>query len=328
MRKYSMGAIGRLTKPIVVLGVAVIPLAFLFYPVGYAMVTGCATTGKAPPPSAPLPDYSQGLFSFPRFDLPAPKPTGSVALSVISIIPEYKDTHHDQYSSGEIVSATGAGQGIMTREMAQVFRSFAGSAGEDVQALLVNKGMTAKGPFPLDEVTFPDKKGAELTVLMQLIFDIQYSDLKDEGQVNYAGDKVGKVYSGNMSIGLKVYYYLLEPLSEERMWVKKLDLGTQEVAFQLAKEQERYESGSHFVPGSCGSPGTTVTDYAWRDTNKLLFDQRAKIFSDVLKAAYPRIMGMGWKYFDSDEMLALKEKAAEIRDKWGSSSYRRGAPTP
>src|SRR3954469_5163905 len=117
MRKYAKGGIARLTKPVVILGVAVIPLAFLFYPVGYAMVTGCATSGKPPPATAPIPDYSQGLFSFPRFDLPAPKPPGSVALSVISIIPEYKDPHHDQYSSGEIVSATGAGQGIMTREM-------------------------------------------------------------------------------------------------------------------------------------------------------------------------------------------------------------------
>ncbi|HEY2744124.1 MAG TPA: hypothetical protein VGL86_05865, partial [Polyangia bacterium] len=159
------------------------------------------------------------------------------------------------------------------------------------------------------------------------IFDIQYSDLKYERDANYTENRAGKIYSGTMSIGLKVYYYLLEPLSEERMWVKKLDLGNQEFPFQLAKEQERFVSGSHVVPGSCGSPGTTVTDYGWRDTSKLLFDQRAKVFSDVLKGAYPRIMGIAWKYFDSDEMLALKEKAAEIRDKWGSSSYRRGAPT-
>ncbi|HEY2748583.1 MAG TPA: hypothetical protein VGL86_28375, partial [Polyangia bacterium] len=172
MRRHSMGAIGRLTKPVVVLGVAVIPLAFLFYPVGYAMVTGCAHGPPPAPPAEPVPDYNSGLYSFPRFDLPAGKPTGSVPLAVISIIPEYKDTRHEQYSSGDVVSSTGAAQGIMTREMAQVFRSFAGSAGEDVQGLLVAKGMTAKGPFPLDEVTFPDKKGAELTVLMQLIFDI------------------------------------------------------------------------------------------------------------------------------------------------------------
>lgn len=326
MRRHSEGVITRLTKPVVILGVAVIPLAFLFYPVGYAMVTGCASSPKPPPPAEPIPDYNQGLFSFPKFDLPAPKPPGSVELSVLSIIPEYKDTQHERYSSGDIVSATGSAQGTLTREMAQVFRSFAGSAGEDVQALLVAKGMTAKGPFPLDEVTFPDKKGAELTVLMQLIFDIQYSDLKFEQDAVYTENHVGKVYSGSMSIGVKVYYYLLEPLSEERMWVKKLDFGTQEFKFQVAKEQERYASGSHFVPGSCGSAGQTITDYSWRDTGKYLFDQRAKVFSDVLKQAYPRIMGTAWKFFDADEMLALKAKAAEIRDKWGSSSFRRGAP--
>lgn len=320
---------GRLLKPVVVMGVAVVPLAFLFYPVGYAMVIGCGPPQKPPVEASPIPDFNKGLFSFPRFDLPAAKPPDSVPLTVLSIIPEYKDTEHDRFSSGDVVSATGSGgQGTMTRDMAQVFRSFAGSAGEDVQALLVAKGMTAKGPFPLDEVTFPDKKGAELTVLMQLIFDIQYSDQKYERDELYTENRLGKVYSGKMSVGIKVYYYLLEPLSEERMWVKKLDLGTQEVDFVLAKDQERYVSGTHTTPGSCGSPGTTVTDYGWRDNGKLLYDQRGKIFSDMLKGAYPRIMKTAWKFFDADEMLTLKEKAAEIRDKWGSSSYRRGAPTP
>jgi len=313
----------------ILLGVVtvVVPIAFLLYPAfpaAYMALTGCVTPQAAP--LASVPDYNKDLFSFPKFNLPGAKKAGSVDLTVVNIIPEYKDTQNRdrEYTSGEKVTAIGT-RGAMTKDMTKVFKSFAGSAGEDIEAQLVAKGMTTKGPFDRDEVTYPDKKNSDLMVVMQLIFDIQYTDAKFIREETFEGGREGKIYTGTMSVGLKVYYYLLEPLSEEKMWVKKLDLGTQEFSYEYALQQEQYATGTRFVSDGCGG-GYNVTDYAWRDTNAFVYDSRAKIFSGVLQGAYPQLMQTAWKYFDSEEMLGLRDKSKEIRAKWGSSSFRRGAP--
>jgi hypothetical protein len=313
-------------KSVLVLLLSAVPLCFLLFPAAVPVLTGCATPSRVSAvPAEPLPDYSRDLYSFPKFDLPSSKHPGSAGLSVLSIIPEYKDTRSQETSSADKVAVTGAVGGSMTREMLKVFKSFAGSAAEDIEALLLAKGMLAKGPFVLDELTFPDKKGADLIVMMQFIFDIQHAEEKFVRDGVFEGDKHGKVYAGTLSVGMKVFYYLLEPLSEEKMWVKKLDLGTQEFSYELARGQEQYAAGTRFVSDGCGG-GRHYTDYAWRDTNKVLYDSRPKLFSDQLKEAYPQLMKTAWKYFDAEEMTALKEKSKEIRDKWGSGSYRRGAP--
>jgi hypothetical protein len=294
---------------LVLLG-GLIPLVFLLYPTGYMMLTGCAERQQYEPQLTPIPDYNKDLFSFPKFNLPEARKPGSVNLAVVSIIPDYKDTLNQEYVGGAKMS-TG---GVMTKDMLNVFKSFAGSAGEDIEAQLVAKGMTTKGPFELSEVTYTDKRGADLTVMIHVIFDIQYTDPKYVRSDTFVGGKTANIYSGNMSVGLKIFYYMLEPLSGEKMWIKKLDLGLQDFNYEFAKEQEQYVSGSHFVSDGCGG-GYNNTDYAWRDTGKFIYDSRAKIFSDILKQAYPRIMKTAWTYFDTDEMLNLKIKSQEIREK-------------
>ncbi len=297
-------------KIVLAIVAAAIPLGFLIYPGGYLVLTGCETPTYTPPPLAQIPDYTRDLFTFPKFNLPEAKRPGSVNLTVVNIIPEYKDTVSQEYAGGARVAAGGA----MSKDMLKVFRSFAGSAGEDIEAQLVAKGMTTKGPFALSEVTYPDKKGADLTVMIHVIFDIQYTNQKPLRETQFVGGKWGKVYTGNMSVGLKVFYYLLEPLSEEKMWIKKLDLGVQDFDYEIAKEEEKYVSGSHWAGDDC-SGRYQVTDYAWRDTEILIYDSRPKIFSDILKAAYPQVMKTAWTYFDSSEMLNLKQKSQEIRDR-------------
>jgi len=293
---------------LVILG-GLIPLGFLLYPAGYAVLTGCQPT-YTPPELTPVPDYNKDLFTFPKFNLPEAKAPGSVSLTVVNIIPEYKDTLNQEYAGGAKMSTGGS----MTKDMFKVFKSFAGSAGEDIEAQLVAKGMTTEGPFTLSEVTYPDKKGADLTVIINVIFDIQYTDQKALGSAQFVGGKYGQLYSGNMSVGIKVYYYMLEPLSEEKMWIKKLDLGVQDSTYGYALGQEQYVSGTQWVSDGCGG-GYNQTNYAWRNTNSFIYDQRPKIFSDILKTAYPQVMKTAWNYFDVNEMLNLKMKSREIRER-------------
>ena len=284
-------------KLIAVLG-ALIPMGFLFYPTSFLSMTACAVPTQA---YKRKPVYND-LFTFPRFDLPPAAEPASVEVTALIIIPEYKDTSTQYYAGGAQVSSGKP----MTNDMLKVFKSFAGSVSEDLEAQLVAKGMTTKGPFSLEEVTYPDKKGADLTVSTNVIFDIQYTNRKPLGYEYFQGGERANVYSGIMTVGVKVYYYMLEPLSEEKMWVKKLDLGVQDYPYEFGLAQERYQSGYD----ECGGP-----IYGYRDTNTFLYDQRAKIFSDILKDSYPQVMRTALNYLNKDEMLNLKMKSREIRER-------------
>lgn len=312
-------------KKILAIGLVVmVPLTYVCMPVLIGIMAGCATTEEVAPPLPPVPDFSAGLYSFPKFQLPGARPPGSVDLAVISVIPKYKDEQSGLASTGDKLASLEPQRGSLTKGMSKVLQSFSNSVGEDLQGLLVAKGMTALGPIDIDEVTFPQKKSSSLTVLMEFVFDVQYSQIKpfQENGV-YAGGVHAETYTGTMTVGLKVYYYLLEPLSEEKMWVKKLDLGSDDYSFVVGKKLEQYQSGTNQVSDGCGDV-SNVPVYAWRDTGETLFDSRAQVFSRVLQKAYPQLMETAAKYFDADEMLSLRAKAQEIRARWGSSSFRRG----
>jgi len=282
-------------KFIVFLGV-LIPLGFLLYPTALALIS-CAPQVV----NRPKPQYGD-LYSFPKYNIPEARKAGSVNLTAVIIIPEYKDTLNQEYAGGAKVSARGG----ISHDMLKVFKSFAGSLGEDIEAQLVAKGMTTKGPFSLAEVTYPDKKGADLTVSTNAIFDINYTKPTFSREDHYEGGISANVYSCTMTVGIKIYYYMLEPMSGEKMWIKKLDLGVQEYPYHYGVKTEQYVSGH----GGCGEP-----IYGWRATDEFVFDERVKIFSDILKGAYPQIMKTSWNYLDTSEMLNLKSKSQEIRDR-------------
>ena len=118
-----------------------------------------------------------------------------------------------------------------------------------------------------------------------------------------------------MSVGMKVFFYMLEPMSEEKMWIKKLDLGVQDFPAEYAVGREQYVTGTTpRTPDGCGGYYGGHTTYGWRDKGTL-YDERAKIFSDILKAAYPQVMKASWNYLNTDEMLNLKMKSQEIRER-------------
>ena len=284
-------------KLIAVLG-ALIPMGFLFYPTSFLSMTACAI---------PTQNYKRkpvynDLFTFKKFDIPPGAEPASVEITALILVPDYKDTTTQYYVGGAQYSPGKP----MTNDMLKVFKSFAGSVSEDLEAQLVAKGMTTKGPFTPQEVTYPDKKGADLTVEMNVILDIQYTNKKSLGHDYFESGERASVYSGIMTVGVKVYYYMLEPLSGEKMWVKKLDLGVQDYTYEVGLALERYQSGYD----ECGGP-----IYGYRDTNDILYDQRAKIFSDVLKKDYPQVMQTAWNYLNTDEMLNLKMKSREIRER-------------
>lgn len=285
-------------KLLLILSGGLLPLIFILYPV-------VMTTVSCVPPQEHRmqpPDFGD-VYSFPKFNIPEEKKPGSINLTAIVVVPEYKLSGEREYTSGAVAKTVGP----MSSDMVKVFKSFANSIGEDISAILVAKGMTTKGPYILDEITFPDKKGADLTVIPNVIFDINYSKATPIRTAVYYDGNYISIYNAKMIIGTKIYYNMNEPLSNESMWIKKLDMGVQEVPFEFAYKQERYVYGHD----SCSGQPL----YSWRPTEDYAYDGRVRAFSDVLKSAYPQIMKSAWKYFDTEEMLTLKQTALDIRER-------------
>ncbi|MBI5178926.1 MAG: hypothetical protein HZA04_06665 [Nitrospinae bacterium] len=275
---------------------------------GIFFVTGnCATPqyNYAPPTYRAVPTFTD-IYNWPKYTPPEAAKPASVPLTVIIVDPE----HNQTLKVGNAV----------TMEMIKVFNSFSSSMGQDFEAVMVAKGMTAKGPFEYyDEITYTDKFTSDLIVQAIIVFDINdltpmeaggYGALKSE---LFENGQYGKVRYGKMSIGAKVYYYMYEPLSKEKMWVKKLDLGTEEFEYEMAykQKQEAYES---YQTDECGG-GRYVTQYKMVDTAETLYDTKPYLLAKKLKHEYGKIMEAGWTYFNVEEMKNMKARTLDIRQR-------------
>ena len=90
-----------------------------------------------------------------------------------------------------------------------------------------------------------------------------------------------------------------EPLSNQKLWVKKLELEPIE-----HKGVEYFEAAAGSTTGSPAEPDAN---------SKLLVDGRQEALADVMQQWYPAIMQKCWKYLDVAEMLSLKPQVEEIR---------------
>ncbi|MBI3793115.1 MAG: hypothetical protein HY280_00105 [Nitrospinae bacterium] len=266
----------------------------------------CATNNNyAPPPSRSLPTFAD-MYNWPKYTPPEAAKPASVPLTVITVNPDHNQT---LLKFGTAV----------TLAMSKVFASFSSSMGQDFEAVMVAKGITAKGPFEsYDEITYTDKETSDLVMQVVIIFDI--NDLSPmEGGLNelrtdvFEGGVHARVRNGKMSIGAKVFYYMYEPLSKEKMWVKKLDLGTEEYTYEMAYK-DKQEAYQEFVSDGCGG-GHYYTSYKYVGTTEVLYDTKPYMLATKLKNEYAKIMGAGWTYFDVEEMKNMKTRSLEIRQK-------------
>jgi hypothetical protein len=110
-----------------------------------------------------------------------------------------------------------------------------------------------------------------------------------------------------------ISFVMQEPLSGEKMWIKKLELDPVEVrGVEVFDAVPLY----HTVPGRpgllFGTPDEVVFD-GFKLDDELLYDGKVDAMADTLKTMYPLILDKFSTFLDSNEMLALKEKGKEIR---------------
>ncbi len=252
---------------------------------GWALTIGFMLACSTTPSYTPLPaSHWNQNFAY-NYDPPNAKPAASVRVNVIVVNPFYRE----------------AESAFADSMYAKVGRGFSKSMGVDLDKVIVAKGMTAIGPYDsLDDVTYPDKKGADITLAPRVFLTTE---------TKY-GDQVHREYQGvghlsrpfTMKIGGWVSYEMREPLSGQKLWVKKLELEERQV-----NDTEIYEA----VALRRDQYGNVTQ---WGD-GKLVYSGREEALANAMKAYYPTIMEKAWTYLNTDEIGDLKDKAKEIRER-------------
>ncbi len=244
-------------------------------------ILGCATT----PEITPLPISRWNEKYAYNYDPPQKMPPASVKVNVIVVNPFYRE----------------AESAFVDTRFAKVGRGFSKSMGVDLDKIIVAKGMTATGPYQtLDDVTYPDKKNADIT-LAPRVFLTTETKFSDSTSREYEG--VGHtVKPFTMKISGWIAYEMREPLSGQKMWVKKLELEDKQVS-----DVEVYEA----VALRTDSYGQVLQ---WGE-GKLRYSGREEALANALRDYYPAIMEKAWTYLNTDEIPDLKEKTREIRDR-------------
>jgi hypothetical protein len=240
------------------------------------MCLACATAEHVP---TPLPTSRwNGNYSF-RWDPPEQAAGQPLGLTMCVVEPRSDD------EDGLLVDRT-------YRNFA---KGFSRSMAADLDRVFTTKGLTVSGPFAaFDEITYPDKKSADYAFTPELFIT---ADAKT-GELTWNGTY--HVRTVTMELRGQLILELREPLSNQKLWVKRIELEPRSVS-----GQECFEDSWQLQPN--GYYGHTVTD-------KVLFDGKQDAVADYMASQYATIMQRTWTYIDVDELLALQTSVKEIRE--------------
>lgn len=243
----------------------------------------------APPQQAvrPLPTSPWGDNYSYSYKLPEQKAPASVKATIAVVNPHYKE------AESTLIDPT----------YSKVAKGFSQSMAVDIDKVIVAKGMTVKGPFvDIEDMTFPDKKGTDLTLTPRVFITTQIKN--SDWQV--AGDRMERNFE--MRVGGWVAFEMREPLSNEKIWIKKLEL--EDI---VTNGVEVYQAVPFRYEWREGLLGRYKAVAEWK-TGDALYNGKIDAMADTLKKVYPTIMEKFWTYINTEEILVLKTKTKEIRD--------------
>lgn len=244
-----------------------------------------STNNAAPLPSSTWGEKYAYNYDTSRMEKNAP---GSIPVNVAVVNPYYRDA--ESVLTNALFSSVGKG--------------FSTSMGNDLDKILIAKGMTTTGPFPsLDEITYSEKKSAALTLAPKVFIS---ADIKYDGELSPVARDVGTTMERGFTMNITgwISFIMQEPLSGEKMWIKKLELEPVKV-----DGVEIYEATAQYRADGCG--GQALIGYS--ATPKKLYLGQTEAMAGALKQMYPVILSKFEKFLDGDEMVQLKSKGQEIR---------------
>lgn len=164
------------------------------------------------------------------------------------------------------------------------------------ESLLTAKGFNTAGPYEsLDDMTFPEKKGCDFVFYPELDLEgkVVISNQQTENQTSFTdallgGSSLVMVCDQTVSLSGSVQIIAREPLSNEKMWVKR---------FAMTGAPQTFR-GSGIT---CG--GTVVT----REVHNAWIKMHEAMYQEIMQ-------GLD-KFVSAEEFQMLKRQAAELRAK-------------
>lgn len=235
------------------------------------LLVGCAS---APPPVA---SYTPRFtFAYPSGEAPA----SDVTIAIVRPI---------ETNAGATLPA-GAVLAQPSTKRAQVEANFKNGIVAQLQELLGKKGFKQTGPFDdLNSMTFPDKKGSDLTLTTQLGLTLGIPETSTDLEQGFGNQVMGggvMVVSsaGKCSMAGNVSFVMLEPMSAEKIWIKKIDLPPTEV--------------------ECSGKGTPGN-----------FNVIDNGVAQLFEKTFQLLMEKAWDYISPEEVALLKKQSQELRAK-------------
>lgn len=227
----------------------------------------------------PLPISSWGDKYFYSYEPPETKPVGSVPVTIAIVDPYFSE------------------KAALDPFYQKVAKGFSKSMAIDFDKIIIAKGMTVTGPFEsLDMMTYPEKKNADLSLTPEIFINVQSADF-----TGWRGEEGWFVKTVWIKVDVWVAVMMREPLSSEKIWIKKIEVGEDGEKAEVYAEvmdlgrKPGYKYVHQYGPG------------------RISYDGRTDAVANIIKKMYPKIMQTCWKYINSDEILVLKEKAEEVR---------------
>ena len=258
-------------------------------PILFAATLAMAACLPPPPPHVPVqPPASRDSYQY-SWALPGSQAAGSAALTIAVVRPDWA---RDSSVSAQTYKNFAAG--------------FSSSLAADLDKILIAKGVKVSGPHAsYDDITYADKKSADLALTPTVFLTTSEVRFGAPALVGSGGvaDYVERKFS--LTVQGFVEFVLVESLSRQKLWVKKLDL-----------EPQQIQGVQAYQVSPVVAPATGATTRI--DVGPVIYKGIEEAIGDAMIRWYPTIAQKAWTYLDAEEMTTLKPLVVEIREHSGS----------
>jgi len=239
---------------------------FLFLVVSLQLFSGCA----AGPP--------QIITPTPNFSWEPPSKDSSQDINLALVTPAFgKDSKFVSYNKNLYL------------------KTFLDSAQTDLQRALLAKGFTVTGPYEsFDVMTFPNKKDSPLALVPEFVLQIdeKYKDFYRNDDGSYIK------MNGNIVVNGFIKFTMVEPISEQKIWIKKINIPEQTESIDVNLMISDLKTGRLNALNS----------------NK---DNRDAALVNALNKVYPEVMQKLWSYLNAEEIDMMKKASVDARARKG-----------
>ncbi|MBN1470708.1 MAG: hypothetical protein JW925_02940 [Syntrophaceae bacterium] len=254
-------------------------------------ISSCATTPPPPPEPQETLSYS---FSY--------TPTEPVAKKVgvtIGLIGNDWGKEPVTYGAGFCAKSTErlnkpdltATRGSLPQQLVTVLQDFDKAVEKEYEAMMVRRGFNTMSFQKIDDMTYPQKQACNLVLYPE--FHLSIIDQPEEVEVSEV--KGQAVLKGEFILNF------LEPMSREKLWMKRISVQSQPFQFKYVFNWEpiREQKGN-------------LIGY---NRNGIKWDNRAQRAAVGLTKFFEEVMKTSWNYFSPEELIILKKHSDEIRER-------------